>query len=93
MEFTSTDFEFEAGATAGAISAGAQAQAGSSGKAVGAIASPATFAQAETTYPKGMAVFVNATNWGRKLGTLVQKVQNYFISTVTLGLFPGDTDR
>jgi len=59
-EFTSGEFEFDAAAAAVAITAGAQAQAGTQGATAGASAGPATGVQAETTYRKGMAVFVHA---------------------------------
>ena len=59
-EFTSGNFEFGATAQAVAITAGAQAQAGTAGKSAGASAGPKTGAQAETKYHKGMAVFVHA---------------------------------
>ena len=59
-EFTSGSFEFDAGVSAVAITAGVQAKAGTEGATAGASAGPATGAQAETTYHKGMAVFVHA---------------------------------
>jgi lipid-binding SYLF domain-containing protein len=59
-EFTSGNFEFGATAQAVAITAGAQAQAGTAGKSAGASAGPKTGVQAETKYHKGMAVFVHA---------------------------------
>jgi lipid-binding SYLF domain-containing protein len=59
-EFTSDSFEFDATASAVAITAGVQAEAGTTGKSAGASAGPATGTQAETTYHKGMAVFVHA---------------------------------
>ncbi|BBO70101.1 hypothetical protein DSCA_40310 [Desulfosarcina alkanivorans] len=59
-EFTSGSFEFDANASAVAITAGAQAQAGTMGATAGASAGPATGAQAKTGYRKGMAVFVHA---------------------------------
>ena len=59
-EFTSGNFEFGATAQAVAITAGAQAQAGTAGKSAGASAGPKTGVQAETKYRKGMAVFVHA---------------------------------
>jgi len=58
-EFTSGNFEFGATAQAVAITAGAQAQAGTAGKSAGASAGPKTGVQAETKYHKGMAVFVH----------------------------------
>jgi lipid-binding SYLF domain-containing protein len=58
-EFTSGNFEFDAGVSAVAITAGIQAKAGSEGATAGASAGPATAAQAETSYHKGTAVFVH----------------------------------
>ena len=58
-EFTSGEFEFDASASAVAITAGAQAKAGTEGATAGASAGPATGAQARTNYHKGMAVFVH----------------------------------
>lgn len=58
-EFTSGDFEFDASASAVAITAGAQAKAGTEGATAGASAGPATGKQAKTSYHKGMAVFVH----------------------------------
>ena len=59
-EFTSGNFEFDAGVSAVAITAGVQAKAGTGGATAGASAGPATGAQAKTSYHKGMAVFVHA---------------------------------
>jgi lipid-binding SYLF domain-containing protein len=59
-EFTSGNFEFGADAEAVAITAGAQAQAGTTGTSAGASAGPKTGVQAETNYYKGMATFVHA---------------------------------
>jgi lipid-binding SYLF domain-containing protein len=59
-EFTSGNFEFDATASAVAITAGAQAKAGSEGTTAGASAGPATGTQAGSKYKKGMAVFVHA---------------------------------
>jgi len=59
-EFTGGEFEFDAGVSAVAITAGAQAKVGSGGTTAGASAGPATGAQAKTSYHKGMAVFVHA---------------------------------
>ncbi|MBW2492996.1 MAG: lipid-binding SYLF domain-containing protein [Deltaproteobacteria bacterium] len=59
-EFTSGNFEFDATASAVAITAGAQASAGTEGASAGASAGPATGAQAKTNYHKGMVVFVHA---------------------------------
>lgn len=58
-EFTSGQFAFDAQASAVAITAGAQAKAGSTGATASASAGPKTAAQAETSYRKGMAVFVH----------------------------------
>jgi lipid-binding SYLF domain-containing protein len=59
-EFTSGNFEFDATASAVAITAGAQAKAGTEGATAGASAGPATGTQAKASYHKGMAVFVQA---------------------------------
>ena len=59
-EFTSGSFEFGATAQAVAITAGAQAKAGTTGKSAGASAGPRTGIQAETNWVKGMAIFVHA---------------------------------
>jgi len=59
-DFTAGDFEFDASVSAVAITAGAQAKAGTQGVTAGASAGPATGRQAETMYRKGMAVFVHA---------------------------------
>lgn len=59
-EFTSGSFEFDANASAVAITAGAQASAGSMGTTAGASAGPATGKQASINYHKGMAIFVHA---------------------------------
>ena len=59
-EFTSGEFAFDAQASAVAITAGAQAQVGSTGATAGVSAGPKTAAYAETNYYKGMAVFVHA---------------------------------
>jgi lipid-binding SYLF domain-containing protein len=58
-EFTSGEFEFDASASAVAITAGAQAKAGTEGATAGASAGPATGTQAKASYHKGMAVFVH----------------------------------
>ena len=58
-EFTRGNFEFDAAASAVAITAGVQAKAGTDGATAGASAGPATGTQAETNYRKGMAVFVH----------------------------------
>lgn len=59
-EFTSGNFEFDAAASAVAITAGVQAKAGTEGASAGASAGPATGAQAKTSYHKGMVVFTHA---------------------------------
>ena len=59
-EFTSGEFEFDASASAVAITAGVQAKAGSKGATASATAGPATGAQAKASYHKGMVVFVHA---------------------------------
>ena len=59
-EFTRGNFEFDAAASAVAITAGVQAKVGTEGATAGASAGPATGIQAETSYRKGMAVFVHA---------------------------------
>jgi lipid-binding SYLF domain-containing protein len=58
-EFTAGSFEFDAAASAVAITAGAQAKGGTEGATAGASAGPATGKQAKTSYHKGMAVFVH----------------------------------
>ena len=58
-EFISGNFEFDASASAVAITAGAQAKAGTEGATAGANAGPATGEQAKTSYHKGMAIFVH----------------------------------
>jgi len=58
-EFTSGNFEFDATASAVAITAGVQAKAGTEGASAGASAGPATGAQAKTSYHKGMVVFTH----------------------------------
>jgi len=59
-EFTSGNFEFDATASAVAITAGAQASAGTEGASAGVSAGPATGKQAKVSYHKGMVVFVHA---------------------------------
>lgn len=59
-EFTSGEFEFDASASAVAITAGVQAKAGTEGATASATAGPATGSQAETRYHKGMVVFTHA---------------------------------
>jgi len=58
-EFTSGEFEFDASASAVAITAGVQAKAGTEGATASASAGPATGQQADTNYHNGMAVFVH----------------------------------
>jgi lipid-binding SYLF domain-containing protein len=58
-DFTSGNFEFDATASAVAITAGAQAKAGTEGTTAGASVGPATGTQAEINYRKGMAVFIH----------------------------------
>lgn len=58
-EFTSGEFEFDATASAVAITVGAQAKAGTEGTTAGASAGPATGKQVKSSYNKGMAVFVH----------------------------------
>ena len=58
-EFTSGNFEFDASASAVAITAGAQTKAGTEGATAGVSAGPATGKQAKASYHKGMAVFVH----------------------------------
>ena len=58
-DFTSGEFEFDATASAVAITAGAQAKAGTEGTTAGASAGPATGKQAKSTYNKGMAIFIH----------------------------------
>ena len=60
-DFTSGNFEFDAAASAVAITAGAQAKTGTEGATAGASAGPATGTQARTSYRKGMAIFVHTT--------------------------------
>jgi len=58
-DFTSGNFEFDATASAVAITAGAQAKAGTEGTTAGASAGPATGKQAPSSYRKGMAIFIH----------------------------------
>jgi lipid-binding SYLF domain-containing protein len=58
-DFTSGNFEFDAAASAVAITAAAQAKVGTEGVTAGASAGPVTGIQADTSYRKGMAVFVH----------------------------------
>jgi lipid-binding SYLF domain-containing protein len=57
-EFTRGTFEFDANASAVAVTAGVQAKAGSTGATAGASVLPSTGKQASTSYYKGMAVFI-----------------------------------
>ena len=59
-EFISGNFEFGATAQAVAITAGAEAEAGTTGVSAGATAGPKTSTHAKTNYYKGMATFVHA---------------------------------
>jgi lipid-binding SYLF domain-containing protein len=59
-EFTSGNFEFDATASAVAITAGAQATTGGTGSTAGASAGPRTASQAEVSYRHGMATFIRA---------------------------------
>ncbi len=59
-DFTSGSYEFEAGVSAVAITAGVQAKAGTEGVTAGASAGPATGTHAKTNYRKGIAVFIHA---------------------------------
>jgi lipid-binding SYLF domain-containing protein len=58
-EFTHGNFEFDASASAVAITSGAQASAGTTGSTAGASAGPATGKQATTSYYKGTSIFVH----------------------------------
>ena len=58
-DFTNGNFEFDAEASAIAITAGVDAKAGTQGATAGASAGPDTAVQAGTKYRKGMAVFVH----------------------------------
>jgi hypothetical protein len=59
-DFTRGSFELEATAAAVAITAGAQAKAGTTGTSAGASAGPATGKQLSSSYVNGMAIFVHA---------------------------------
>lgn len=59
-EFTSGSFEMGVDVSAVAITAGAQASAGTAGTSAGASAGPATGKQFSASYRKGLAVFVHA---------------------------------
>lgn len=58
-EFTSGNFELDASASAVAITAGAQATAGSAGASAGVSAGPKTGEQLGATYVKGLAIFIH----------------------------------
>jgi len=58
-DFTSGSFEFDAEASAVAITAGVQAKAGTEGATAGASAGSSTGKQAKTKYRKGMATFAH----------------------------------
>jgi lipid-binding SYLF domain-containing protein len=58
-DFTSGNFEFDVSASAVAITAGAQAKAGTEGSTASASAGPATGKHAGSSYRKGMAIFVH----------------------------------
>ena len=57
--FTGGEFEFDASMSATAVTAGAEAKAGTGGKTAGVTAGPKTGAQAKTEYHNGMAAFVH----------------------------------
>jgi hypothetical protein len=59
-DFTSGNFEYDAAASAVAITAGVQAKAGTEGAIAGSSAGPPTRAQVQNKYRRGMAVFVHA---------------------------------
>jgi lipid-binding SYLF domain-containing protein len=59
-EFTSGSYELGASASAVAITAGAQAMAGSTGTSAGASLGPDTDKQFPASYVKGLAIFVHA---------------------------------
>ena len=58
-EFISGTFEFDATASAVAITAGAEIQVGTAGATAGASSGPTTGTQAKTDYRKGMAIFIH----------------------------------
>jgi lipid-binding SYLF domain-containing protein len=58
-DFTGGSFEFDAQASAVAITAGVQAKAGTEGATAGASAGASTGKQAKTKYRKGMAIFAH----------------------------------
>ena len=57
-EFTSGNFQFDASASAVAITAGLQAKAGTDGTSAGANLVPSASKQWETRYQRGMATFI-----------------------------------
>ena len=59
-DFTNGNYEFDANSQAVVLTAGAQAQAGTTGVGAGASAGPKTGVQANAEYVNGMATFVNA---------------------------------
>ena len=59
-EFTSGEFEFGAQASAVAITAGAQAKAGTSGATAGATSKGDAGSQAKVGYQKGLVIFTHA---------------------------------
>jgi lipid-binding SYLF domain-containing protein len=58
-DFTRGEFQFDAQMSATAVTAGAEAKAGTGGKTASVTAGPQTGAQAKTEYYKGMAAFVH----------------------------------
>lgn len=59
-KFTSGSFEFDATAQAVVVTAGAQAQGGTTGSSAGASAGPKTGVQAKAEYVNGMVTFAHA---------------------------------
>ena len=57
-DFASGNFEFDASASAVAITAGVQAKAGTDGATAGVSTGQVTGTQAKTSYMRGMAVFI-----------------------------------
>jgi len=57
-DFASGNFEFDASASAVAITAGVQAKAGTDGATAGVSTGQVTGTQAKTSYTRGMAVFI-----------------------------------
>lgn len=79
-EFTSGTFEMDASASAVAITAGAQAQAGSSGMSAGVSNGPSTGVQLAGQYVKGMAVFVHTKGglmYELSVGGQLFRVENF----------------